>query len=80
MRQQEQLKTLEFHARLAEKAAETEDLHLLVEAIISETWFMNASSGSIMVFDPEENCLKLYVSSHHPGMQKTRNGPVAEWP
>lgn len=79
MRQQEQLKTLEFHARLAEKAAETEDLHLLVEGIISETVvFMNATSGSIMVFDPEENCLKLYVSSHHPGMQKkTRNGPVA---
>ncbi|HQB83203.1 MAG TPA: hypothetical protein PLR50_06900, partial [Candidatus Rifleibacterium sp.] len=71
MRQQEQLKTLEFHARLAEKAAETEDLHLLVEGIISETVvFMNATSGSIMVFDPEENCLKLYVSSHHPGMQK----------
>lgn len=78
----EHLKTLEFHARLAEKTAETLDLHVLIESIIAETVsFMNASSGSIMVFDKEEGCLKLYVSSHHPGLkQGKKRGPVARLP
>ncbi len=78
----EHVKTLEFHARLAEKTAETSDLHLLIESIIAEiVLFMNSSSGSIMVFDREESCLKLYVSAHHPGHNKAaRRGPVARVP
>ncbi|MDD3147603.1 MAG: sensor domain-containing diguanylate cyclase [Candidatus Riflebacteria bacterium] len=82
MKDAEHAKTLEFHARLAEKTAETSDIHLLIESIIAETiLFMNSSSGSIMVFDKEEGCLKLYVSAHHPGLKKNlKCGPVARIP
>lgn len=63
-------------ATLAEKAAEATDLHLLIQNIIKEIIdYMEAVSGSIMVYDSEENCLKLYVSSSHPvlakGLQKS---------
>ncbi|NLF96042.1 MAG: diguanylate cyclase [Candidatus Riflebacteria bacterium] len=72
---------LDFHARLAEKAAETKDLHKLVESIISETVnYMNAASGSIMVYDKQSNSLKLYVSSHHPAHKTQKSGLVAEIP
>jgi diguanylate cyclase (GGDEF)-like protein len=79
MNSSEMQKTLEFHACLAEKTATTSDLHLLIESIISETiTFMEAHSGSIMVFDHEANSLKLYVSSHHPGIKAPKTkGPVA---
>ncbi len=82
MKQDEHVRTLEFHARMAEKTAETKDLHLLVESIIADlVQFMDADSASIMVFDKEEGCLKLYVSAHHPGLKKTaRRGPVARVP
>ena len=74
-------KILDFHARLAEKAAETTDLHILVESLISETVeYMNASSGSIMVHDRQADCLKLYVSSHHPTLKNKKGGLVAEIP
>ena len=75
----ELIRTLEFHARLAVKTAETSDIHLLIESIIAETVeFTRSSSGSIMVFDKEEGCLKLYVSAHHPGLKKkAKHGPVA---
>ncbi|PKL49731.1 MAG: hypothetical protein CVV42_05180 [Candidatus Riflebacteria bacterium HGW-Riflebacteria-2] len=72
---------LDFHARLAEKAAETKDLHKLVESLISETVkYMNAASGSIMVYDEQSNSLKLYVSSHHPAHKSQKSGLVAEIP
>jgi len=72
---------LDFHARLAEKAAETKDLHKLVESIISETVnYMDAASGSIMVYDKQSNSLKLYVSSHHPAHKTQKSGLVAEIP
>lgn len=72
---------LDFHARLAEKAAETSDLHKLVGALIGETVeFMHATSGSIMVYDRQSDNLKLYVSSHHPGIKAPKNGPAAEIP
>lgn len=82
MTSNDHLEILEFHSRLAEKSAETQDLHLLVESIIAETvGFMNAGSGSIMVFDKEEDCLKLYISTHHPGIKKGHSrGPVARLP
>ena len=74
-------KILDFHARLAEKAAETKDLHKLVESLISETVeYMKAASGSIMVFDKQSNSLKLYVSSHHPAHKNQKGGLVAEIP
>ncbi len=56
-----------IYAVLAEKAAESTDMHLLVKNIISETLdYMEAASGSIMVYDKEEGTLKLYASSSHP--------------
>ena len=68
-----------FQTILSEKAAEAKDLHLLVDNFISETVnYMGATSGSIMVFNKEENCLRLYVSSDHPGMAKKQpKGPIA---
>lgn len=58
---------LEFNSKLATKSANTSDLHNLIEYIIAETInFIRADSGSIMVYDFDEKCLKLYVSSHHP--------------
>ncbi|MDD2997673.1 MAG: diguanylate cyclase [Erysipelotrichia bacterium] len=82
MNSHEHLEVLEFHASLAEKTANAADLHLLVESIIAEAVaFMNASSGSIMVFDNEESCLKLYISAHHPGLKHGKtHGPVAKLP
>ncbi|HNX76909.1 MAG TPA: sensor domain-containing diguanylate cyclase [Candidatus Rifleibacterium sp.] len=79
MTEKELINTLEFHSRLAVKTAESSDIHLLIESIIAETvQFTSASSGSIMVFDKEEGCLKLYVSAHHPGLKKKgKHGPVA---
>ncbi len=72
---------LDFHARLAEKAAETKDLHKLVASLISETVkYMNAASGSIMVYDRQTDSLKLYVSSHHPAHKSQKGGLVAEIP
>ncbi|HAE41069.1 MAG TPA: hypothetical protein DCG57_20910 [Candidatus Riflebacteria bacterium] len=72
---------LDFHARLAEKAAETTDLHKLVESLISETVeYMNASSGSIMVYDSQTESLKLYVSSQHPALKGQKNGIITEIP
>ncbi len=69
---------LEFQARLAEKSAATADLHQLIEGIIVETVdFIGASSGSIMVYDPEEACLRLFASSHHPRLGTGKNGPIA---
>ena len=60
-----------IYAILAEKASESTDLHLLIKNIISETLdYMEAASGSIMVFDKEENSLKLYASSSHPIFDK----------
>ena len=60
-------KNQNIYAVLAEKAAESTDLHLLIKNIISETLeFMKAASGSIMVYDNEEDALKLYASSSHP--------------
>lgn len=77
MKQPEHKKTLAFHIKLAEKSAKTSDLHRLVKAIISDTIsYIDATSGSIMVHDPAEECLKLYVSSHHPGIQNLK-GPAA---
>ena len=56
-----------IYAILAEKASESTDLRLLIKNIISETLdYMEAASGSIMVYDKEENSLKLYASSSHP--------------
>ena len=56
-----------IYAVLAEKAAESTDMHLLIKNIISETLdYMEAASGSIMVYDKEEGTLKLYASSSHP--------------
>lgn len=70
-------KTLDFHSRLAEKAANTSDLHLLIESIIKETMaFMEAQSGSIMIFDKEADSLKLYVSSQHPIKKAEQTSPV----
>lgn len=71
---------LNIHAKLAEKAAEATDLHLLIQSLISEAiCYMEAASGSIMVFDKEENCLKLYVSSSHPALVKSKKkGPIAK--
>ena len=58
-------------ALLAEKAAEATDLRLLIQSIITETInYMEAASGSIMVYDSDEDCLKLYVSSSHPSLSK----------
>ena len=72
---------LDFHARLAEKAAETTDLHKLVESLISETVeYMDAASGSIMVYDRHADSLKLYVSSHHPALKDSKGGLVTEIP
>lgn len=72
---------LDFHARLAEKAAETTDLHKLVESLIKETVeYMNADSGSIMVYDKHSDSLKLYVSSHHPVLKSQKSSLVAEIP
>lgn len=66
-------------AVLAEKAAEASDLHLLVQNIIKETIdYMEAASGSIMVYDSEENCLKLYVSSSHPTLAKNLQKPIVK--
>lgn len=74
-------KTLEFHSRLAEKTAQTTDLHLLIESIIKETMvFMDAHSGSIMILNEESHNLQLYVSSQHPIKSKGRKGPVAVIP
>ncbi|GAB4284941.1 MAG: hypothetical protein Kow0029_31670 [Candidatus Rifleibacteriota bacterium] len=72
-------KTLEFHEKLAEHSATTADLNKLIKALIAETIaFIDASSGSIMVFDSEEKCLKLYVSSKHPAVKNGKtSGPVA---
>lgn len=72
--------TLGFYSKLAEKTAETTDLKVLVESIIKETvLFMNATSGSIMVYDKEDNSLKLYVSAQHPQFSNENQGnkPVA---
>lgn len=63
-----------IYALLAEKAAEATDLHLLVQNIIVETLeYMKAASGSIMVYDNEEDSLKLYASSSHPMLNKNND-------
>lgn len=75
------VETLNFYAVLAQKTAEKVDPHYSVESIIAETvLFMNATSGSIMVYDKEENCLKLYVSAKHPAVKSDNNqkGPIAK--
>jgi diguanylate cyclase (GGDEF)-like protein len=79
MKASEARKINDFHVRLAERSANTTNLHSLIETIIQETVdFIEATSGSIMVFDPPENCLKLYVSSSHPRVgKKNANGPAA---
>ena len=76
------LDILSFHSKLAAKSANTLDLHKLLETLISETVkFIEASSGSIMIFNSEENCLQLYVSSRHPHLkQKNATGPIARLP
>jgi diguanylate cyclase (GGDEF)-like protein len=76
---EEARKILDFHTRLAIKSANSSDLHKLLESVISETVsFLDASSGSIMVYDSEEKCLKLYVSSQHPRLKRKPKGPVAK--
>jgi transcriptional regulator with GAF, ATPase, and Fis domain len=63
---------LDFQARLAEKSAASTDLRQLIDSIIVEAiTFIEASSASIMVYDPEEFCLKLHASSRHPRLKKT---------
>ena len=70
---------LDFQARLAQKSAATDDLQQLISSVIVETiTFLEASSGSIMVYDPEEVCLKLYASSKHPRLVSEKNGPLAK--
>lgn len=60
-----------IYAVLAEKAAEATDLRLLVQNIISQTLdYMEAAFGSIMVYDKEDDSLKLYASSTHPVLAK----------
>lgn len=77
MKQAEQQTTLAFHVKLAEKSAKTSDLHILIKDIISDTIsYIDATSGSIMVYDSGEDCLRLYVSSHHPGIREQK-GPAA---
>lgn len=60
----------DFYLSLAKKAALTDNIHKLAESIIAKTvsW-IKADSGSIMVFDSIENCLKLYVSARHPSVR-----------
>ena len=66
-------KNKNIYAKLAEKAAESTDLHLLIKNIIAETLdYMQAASGSIMVYDNEEDSLKLYASSSHPLLSKDK--------
>ncbi|MBR4329237.1 MAG: GAF domain-containing protein, partial [Candidatus Riflebacteria bacterium] len=60
-----------FYAVLAEKAAEATDLRLLVQNIIQYTLdYMKAAFGSIMVYNKEDDSLKLYASSSHPVFAK----------
>ncbi len=82
MLSKEAQKILQFHAKLAAKSANTVDLHKLLESINKEVLeFINASSGSIMIHNPEEKCLQLYVSSSHPiHGQQFKDGPVARIP
>jgi diguanylate cyclase (GGDEF)-like protein len=65
------IKDKNIYAVLAEKAAEATDLRLLVQNIISQTLdYMEAAFGSIMVYDKEDDSLKLYASSTHPVLAK----------
>ena len=65
------IKDKNIYAVLAEKAAEATDLRLLVQNIISQTLdYMEAAFGSIMVYDKEDDSLKLYASSTHPVFAK----------
>ena len=60
-----------IYAILAEKAAEATDLRLLVQNIIQYTLdYMKAAFGSIMVYNKEDDSLKLYASSSHPVFAK----------
>ena len=60
-----------IYAILAEKAAESTDLRLLVQNIIQYTLdYMKAAFGSIMVYNKEDDSLKLYASSTHPVFAK----------
>ena len=60
-----------IYAILAEKAAEATDLRLLVQNIIQHTLdYMQAAFGSIMVYNKEDDSLKLYASSSHPVFSK----------
>ncbi len=60
-----------IYAILAEKAAEATDLRLLVQNIIQHTLdYMQAAFGSIMVYNKEDDSLKLYASSSHPVFAK----------
>lgn len=78
MKANEAREILDFHARLAKKSSETADLHELIESIIVETvTFLKASSGSIMVYDAENTCLKLFASSRHPRLKASHRGPIA---
>ncbi|MGM0598296.1 MAG: diguanylate cyclase [Candidatus Rifleibacteriota bacterium] len=72
--------TLQFYNRLAEKSANTKDLHQLIDSIIDETiHFLDADSGSIMVYDQNENCLRLFASKRHPRIKSNNSsGAVAK--
>ena len=60
-----------IYAILAEKAAESTDLRLLVQNIIQYTLdYMEAAFGSIMVYNKDDDSLKLYASSSHPVLAK----------
>ena len=77
MKQAEIKKALDFHTKMAQKSAVISDINVLIKHIISEIVdYIDADSGSIMVYSKQEESLKLYVSSDHPKNQPGK-GPVA---
>ena len=54
-----------IYAILAEKASESTDLRLLIKNIISETLdYMEAASGSIMVYEKKKTVLSSMLPLH----------------
>lgn len=66
------IRLIAFYHRLAEHATNTKRLDELMKFLVAEMiHLLSADSGSVMVYDPDEEALRLFLSASHPGMPQT---------
>lgn len=70
---------LGFYQRLAVQASRTEHLETLLEFLLTEiVGLFGADSASVMVYEPIEGVLRLFLSAAHPSAVKNRRVSAEE--